>query len=358
MITFEFDACFDTPAFLGDADQNGRWRTPPFKALLRQWWRVVHARDHDPRDIASMREIEGKLFGSASGKTGNRSRVRVRLDGWQPGSLLKRQWTPLPGFRHEEVNGGREISADSYLGFGPVDGRSASLRNERAIGPSETRRLSLGLIPDGELRHDDKAVAAQLRDVLALINLYGTLGGRSRNGWGSLRLTPQEAADAFVPAVPFRPWRDLLCIDWPSAIGADDKGPLVWSTQPMNDWRAAMAELARVRYRVRRHFRLDGIVSPHAQPAPRHWLAYPVTNHKVTPWDRKGNPRLPNSLRLKVRAQGDRFVGVVFHMPVRPLDAVFQSDQSVLETVWSAVHRTLDDRSAGSPSAGLNRAPF
>jgi len=34
---------FLTPAFLGDAEQNGRWRTPPFKALLRQWWRMAYA---------------------------------------------------------------------------------------------------------------------------------------------------------------------------------------------------------------------------------------------------------------------------------------------------------------------------
>ena len=31
---------FHTPAFLGDANQSGRWRTPPFKAQLRQWWPV------------------------------------------------------------------------------------------------------------------------------------------------------------------------------------------------------------------------------------------------------------------------------------------------------------------------------
>lgn len=29
---------FQTPAFLGNAQQQGQWRTPPFKALLRQWW--------------------------------------------------------------------------------------------------------------------------------------------------------------------------------------------------------------------------------------------------------------------------------------------------------------------------------
>ncbi|PZP56463.1 MAG: hypothetical protein DI596_10305, partial [Azospira oryzae] len=36
---------FLTPAFLGDAEQNARWRTPPFKHLLREWWRVAYAAD-------------------------------------------------------------------------------------------------------------------------------------------------------------------------------------------------------------------------------------------------------------------------------------------------------------------------
>lgn len=37
-----FTVRFITPAFLGDSEQDGRWRTPPFKALLRQWWRVAY----------------------------------------------------------------------------------------------------------------------------------------------------------------------------------------------------------------------------------------------------------------------------------------------------------------------------
>ena len=32
---------FLTPAFLGDAEQKGVWRVPPFKAQLRYWWRFV-----------------------------------------------------------------------------------------------------------------------------------------------------------------------------------------------------------------------------------------------------------------------------------------------------------------------------
>ena len=30
-----------TPAFLDNAQQQGQWRTLPFKALLRQWWQVL-----------------------------------------------------------------------------------------------------------------------------------------------------------------------------------------------------------------------------------------------------------------------------------------------------------------------------
>lgn len=38
MKRFEYQVKFLTPAFLGDAEQSGRWRTPPLKTLLRQWW--------------------------------------------------------------------------------------------------------------------------------------------------------------------------------------------------------------------------------------------------------------------------------------------------------------------------------
>src|SRR5207253_6755334 len=86
---------FLCPAFLGNAEQNGQWRTPPFKALLRQWWRVAYAasRNHSV-DIEEMRRTEGMLFGNAwlshqeNGRTKadhRKSRVRIRLDSWQEG---------------------------------------------------------------------------------------------------------------------------------------------------------------------------------------------------------------------------------------------------------------------------------
>jgi CRISPR-associated protein Cmr1 len=34
MKRLEYTVSFTTPAFLGNAEQAGQWRTPPFKALL------------------------------------------------------------------------------------------------------------------------------------------------------------------------------------------------------------------------------------------------------------------------------------------------------------------------------------
>ena len=38
MQTYSYRISFQTPAFLGNAQQQAQWRTPPFKGLLCQWW--------------------------------------------------------------------------------------------------------------------------------------------------------------------------------------------------------------------------------------------------------------------------------------------------------------------------------
>lgn len=66
MKKLEYTVRFTTPAFLGNAEQSGRWRTPPIKALLRQWWRVAYAADKNfTVRVDEMRHEEGLLFGHA-----------------------------------------------------------------------------------------------------------------------------------------------------------------------------------------------------------------------------------------------------------------------------------------------------
>ena len=253
MKQLKYTVRFNTPAFLGDAEQSGRWRTPPFKALLRQWWRVVVAKNFG-YDHRRMREAEGRLFGNAwlEGDF-SKSRIRMRLDRWDEGKLKKDRWQSLATVHHPDVK--VPVGSDLYLGYGPVmpPGRGAkktSLKANAAIQSDETAELSLAL-PDKD--------AGYVEAAMALMNAYGTLGGRSRNGWGSISLLPLPQGEgrgegdqhARLPNSAFRTWQEALELDWPHAIGTDDEGPLIWQTQPIDDWKPLMKLLAEIKIGLR-----------------------------------------------------------------------------------------------------------
>jgi CRISPR-associated protein Cmr1 len=331
-----FDISFVTPTFLGDAEQKGRWRTPPFKAQLRQWWRVAYAASHGFRvSVADMRREEGLLFGNAwLTNAFAKSRVRLRLDRWEEGKLRSWQGLEQSAVFHPEVQRTHfRVGPHAYLAYGPLDGRGGTeLANKgnAAIQAAESAMLGVAL-PDNDAPLVDHA--------LWLMDRYGTVGGRSRNGWGSYGLKPMDDTPALSGTVPLRDWRDCLTLDWPHAIGKDEKGALIWQTAPHVDWKALMRTLAIVKIGLRTQFRFNtGNYSPRTED--RHWLSYPVTNHSVAAWGR--NARLPNQLRFKVRrTQKGQLVGVIFHMPHLPPKA-FNPDRPAIEAVWRCVHAFLD----------------
>ncbi len=339
MQKLEYRVSFTTPAFLGNAEQSGQWRTPPFKALLRQWWRVAYAAEHGfPRDTRAMRHAEGLLFGSAADGSGNRSLVRIRLDRWSKGTLSR--WESLPKVVHPEVNA--PVDSGLYLAFGPVvlprGQHQPALKSNAAIQAGEAASLSLAF-PSEHVR--------LIGTALTLMDHYGTGGGRSRNGWGSFSLTPREGTPALQGEVPLRTWQDALDLDWPHAIGRDERGPLIWQTEPSSDgWKALMSQLAVIKIALRTQFPFTTGKNA-ASPEARHWLSYPVTNHNVASWRQA---RLPNSLRFKARPTSDgKLVGVIFHVPCRP-PPLFRPDPGAIERVWQQVHSHLDQ-------SGLQRVP-
>jgi CRISPR-associated protein Cmr1 len=364
MKTLSYEVKFLTPAFLGNAEQSGQWRTPPFKALLRQWWRVAYAADRRFEvDLAEMRREEGRLFGNAwlsHHENGRevadhcKSLLRMRLDRWEEGSLKKAQWPSDSSVTHPEVKnrqgGTVPVGSTLYLGYGPLtydnQRRATTLKANAAIQPNESATLSIAM-PETD--------APLIQQALWLMDRYGTLGGRSRNGWGSFALLPLPLGEGrgegtpLTGAPPLRDWKQALHLDWPHAIGQDDnKSPLIWQTKPCADWKELMRELAIIKIGLRTQFKFT---TGNNAPAPeaRHWLSHPVTRHNVAAW-RQG--RLPNSLRFKVRAAPDdpkQLVGVIFHVSCRPPDA-FQPDHQAIEKVWATVHAFL-----GNPARNLTR---
>ncbi len=357
MLIRNYTLRFVTPAFLGNAEQTGQWRTPPIKSLLRQWWRVAYAADQpgsiNSTTVSAMRVAEGELFGVAADSEGasRKSQLRIRLSHWRIGALKSWDRLEQPAVVHPEVERtGYKVGPHAYLGFGPLDGRNRTRLSDKcnaAIQVDESAQLSLAFPAGPE--------AGRLHTALSLLHQYGTLGGRSRNGWGSFTLQP---ADGETPALDgplsehlSSDWSASLLHDWPHAIGRDSQGALIWQTGAMLDWKSAMRRLAEIKIGLRRLF-IFTTGQGSAKVEDRHWLSHPVTNHNVAAWKKsgQGDYRLPNSLRFKVRADADgQLRGVIFHMPCLP-PPQFKPDRSAIEGVWQSVHSFLDQ-----PAQALQR---
>jgi len=349
MKTQSFQIQFHTPAFLGDADQSGRWRTPPFKAQLRQWWRVAYAAEKRfAVNVGEMRDIEGRLFGHAwlesdefmrdskPVKTSARkSEVRIRLNRWDEGQL--KSWQSASKVKHDEVG---VVDSHLYLGYGPVllprGSREPTLKANAAIQANEQAVFAIAF-PD---QH-----AATLGYALHLMSELGAVGGRSRNGWGSYSLQPLKGESLLNHAIPTQTLENCLSLDWPHAIGADHQGALIWQTQACKDWATLMSTLADIKIKMRTQaaFKFPNAKSD-GQVHDRHWLSYPITSHGVKDWQSK-NLRLPNQLRFKVRPKDDgELVGVIFHMPhLPPADFKPKPEAKDLLRIWQKVHSHLDN---------------
>ena len=314
MKTQTFTIRFNTPAFLGDAGQNGRWRTPPFKHLLREWWRVAWAMQNEPGNWRQMREVEGRLLGHAwlendtnrsKRVSARKSKVLMRLSNWKPGAMQAMPKT--------KPAAAKAPASSLYLGYGPVkDATTLNMPHPIDFGESGIWKLAWPEVEGAEY----------LETALSLIDHYGALGGRSRNGWGSVSL---NNSGPVTDARLFRSWRQCLDYEWAHAIGRDDDGPLIWKTPARNEWKHVIEDLGAIRKLT------NAIPGNRSQ---RKLLNQPVGG--------KGD-RLPSTLRFKVRKddQGE-FYGVIFHMPCLP-PRQFRPDRQTIEQVWRQVHQYLDN---------------
>ncbi|MBI3935954.1 MAG: hypothetical protein HY323_03180 [Betaproteobacteria bacterium] len=365
MKKLEYQVSFTTPAFLGNAEQQAQWRTPPFKALIRQWWRVVHA----PKvgyDVNALRRDEGALFGvAADGGDSRRSLVQFRLDHWNHGSLTHLKKTGEvchPEVQQQQLQScpdgkpGRMVEANLYLGYGPVG--TQGLRYPPAIAPVQEQALEIArlrIVCPTEHEADVRAAAQ-------LAAWFGTLGSRARNGWGALNISGDGIAgftdmtDAAIRPYVL-PLEQCLSRDWPHAIGLNEQErPLVWRVADIQDkegkrgiagfssWHEVMRELARIKIAFRTHFKF-GSGGPHRSVEKRHVLAYPVTKHNLAKMDDK---RLANQLRFKVVEHGGKYFGVIAHLPCAMPTSFFDGSgvQALSRNeqidVWKEVHHVLN----------------
>jgi CRISPR-associated protein Cmr1 len=341
MKKLEYELRFLTPAFLGNAEQSAQWRTPPLKALLRQWWRVVWAAEHGFRDdLAAMRREEGLLFGHAwleddrferNGQrvttAARKSQVRLRLESideagaWALGT--QQGVAPVP----------TTIEA-GYAWFGLVRrGQGLPDRNAiRADGRESVRMLTVA-VPDEH--------AERLAIVVRLVSQFGQLGSRSRGGWGSFQLSntqPQSAAELHRYAQPIDA---CLSRDWPMSFCSDANGLCHWESRAkFKTWDQAMLRGALERRRVRSA--LKAVDGKDLRPALGFALAA---------------GRMPSPLRWRVVQLPDKQLAMrVFAMPTRiPEDAKKSIAPADLKEAWRIVFDALDRSEFLKPRAAARR---
>ncbi|MDR2342534.1 MAG: type III-B CRISPR module RAMP protein Cmr1 [Campylobacteraceae bacterium] len=191
-INNEFIQCeaeFVTPAFLGGADQSAELRTASFKAALRWWWRVLYEAQHKDK----IYEKESELFGSTDGA----SKVRIEIFG-----ALS---TQTPNFLRNNFNGekiyiktiktkdGRdkriEIDAIDYLAYGlyayekgDIDRKAGNVYNRDYFNVSLPFKINIYIEKENNKSKDEIIMC------LKALFIFGGIGSRSRNGFGSLHL--------------------------------------------------------------------------------------------------------------------------------------------------------------------------
>lgn len=309
---------FVTPAFLGNWEQKSELRAAPFKALFRYWWRVVEG--HRYETVSDLFKAESALFGSAV--EAGQSQVHIEARG-NPA-----QTTDLPstGMLQISRGSGKNLPVHPwlYLGYGKVARQSGTVRpTHGVIKAGERCQLSLSASP---------TVLEELRPTLRVIARFGAVGGRCRNGWGSIHLSEKGDNVTSTAKMFWRPWDKLLAHKYPCGMGRDEKGSLCWQLKggPSPSWDKALASLAEIYIKIRLSLPLKPI------PNKRHLLGYPVKDHEVREW---GNGRHAKSLRLLVRKEGQQYRGYVLHVP----HTFALPHPTIADTgVWIAVHNHLD----------------
>ncbi|MDH2431439.1 hypothetical protein QCD60_02560 [Pokkaliibacter sp. MBI-7] len=341
-----YSLSFNTPAFLGDAEQFGGWRTPPIKALLRFWWRIASWPAMEG-DIARLREAEKALFGGIgqNGEEKNaaqRSLVQLRLEPWEDGKLTI----------------DNTLQSYSYLGYGPLgtdtEGskeQTKDTRTRNAITPG-SRHTKLIITHPADI---------DLTPTLQLIQWFGTLGSRSANGWGSLHI--EELQTAVSPLPVESNLKACFSHNWPHTIGYDDTGLLIWKTPVRPSWEQAMKQLAQIKKSIRTKAKgeADGDDVTHFRSEPQkdqtaagvHLLGYPVGDKpkkgkhlptwKLAEWP--DDARITSQLRFKVIRQHhngkDQYYGLIYHLPHSlPIEQPWLQANQL--SIWQALHKELD----------------
>lgn len=186
-ITFEIETI--TPMFLAGANQNkAELRAASIKGLLRFWWRALQAET----DLEKLRKKESKIFGSSDEKLGGGSSFSIRVT--SDGSLqpVTKNFPNKDNVHKIMVTSNKRnktfpINILEYLAYGPFDPKTKKMRPY--IDAKTRFNLIVSFLDDNFV--DDVLKATHV------FALFGGIGSRSRNGFGSFSISKHDGDHPF-----------------------------------------------------------------------------------------------------------------------------------------------------------------
>jgi len=238
-ITLEIETI--TPMFLSGANQNkAELRAASIKGLLRFWWRALQAES----DIAELRKkdegVGGSSFGIRLSNTEHIEPVTTRL----PNDNQIHTVT----FRSQRQNRQITINILEYLAYGSYNPRGRQLRPY--IPVNEKFNIIFSFNND---RHLSEVLCA-----MYIFSLFGGLGSRSRNGFGSFCITNYHEAFSGIFKNPINNPYDKEVLGLFITNGTVQSYPsfanrtrVFRSKTAHNTWDSALAEVGKLYRRIR-----------------------------------------------------------------------------------------------------------
>lgn len=244
-ITFEIETI--TPMFLAGADQSkAELRVASIKGLLRFWWRALQAET----DLAELRKKESHIFGSSDETTGGGCSFAIRINNAENLKPITRGFPGIDKIHTETFWSNKQnkqitINILEYLAYGPFDPRN------RRIRPYFDTKSKFNLI----FHFRDNGHIDDVLKAMYVFSLFGGLGARCRNGFGSFSISKQEGdissfGEIISPAnkYPINRLRELISNNSPvQPYSSFSQGTKIFcAKQPMNTWHESLADVGKI----------------------------------------------------------------------------------------------------------------
>ncbi|HRV28709.1 MAG TPA: type III-B CRISPR module RAMP protein Cmr1 [Spirochaetia bacterium] len=285
-----FDCEVITPMFLSGADpKNVELRAASIKGALRFWWRALYGEN----DISKMRKTEEELFGN----TEKKSKVKISIKNTKINII-----TGLSGGKTyfvESSRGNFNLKIFDYLAFG-LWKYNRQLRGNEYIRSHINPGSSFSLIL--ELNNCTQEERYQIINSLSCLHYYGGIGSRTRNGFGSISIKPNDTTINLTQLEDFR--GDL------KEFTAFSSYSRIFEIANTNKWEDALSDIglayreARLSIEQKHKFNL------------RPCIAKPliVRNENISITDRHAKPYFLH-VRKELKNGKSNFIGTILFLP-------------------------------------------